>query len=280
MIKVVNSVRADVEGFDVKQAFPNNEIRFLNPFILLHHAKNFHKGGERQEDLGVPPHPHRGFTPVSIILQGSLHHRDSLGNSSVIHEGGVQWTESASGLVHSERPSKELAANGGILELIQLWVNLPAKDKMGKPQYFAWEKSEIPRFQDENKSISIISGRYKDTIGVAESKYYIDLLLVELNNSSNFEFDSALDTYIYMIEGEISINGARVSTHQTAILGEVSNIEILTNKKSKFLVMSGKDNGEVVAAAGPFVMNTMGDAKRSFLEYGEGKFGQLIEKFD
>lgn len=278
-MKIYNAVKAEVEGFDIKQAFPNDEIRFLNPFILLHHGKNYHPGGDKQENLGVPPHPHRGFVPVTIVLKGAIHHRDSLGNSSVIHEGGVQWTESASGLLHSERPSKEIAENGGELEILQLWVNLPAKDKMGEPKYFAWESSEISVYEENNLKVKVISGKYKDVKGVANSKYYIDLLLVEFSGNSTLELDDTLDSYIYVVNGSVEINGQNVNQHQTVVLNKIKNLNIETSSEAKLLIMCGNDNGEFVAAAGSFVMNTVGDSKRAFIDYSQGKFGELKEEF-
>lgn len=277
-MKIYESILADVEGFNVTQAFPNNEIRFLNPFILLHHGKNSHPGGQDQKQLGVPPHPHRGFVPVTIVLKGAIHHRDSLGNSSVIHEGGVQWTESASGLLHSERPSKEIAENGGELEIIQLWVNLPSEHKMGQPAYYAWEKSEIPEILKEDATIKLISGKYEENQGIANSKYYIDLLLVDLNGKSTLNLNSELDSYLYITEGDLKINNKIVKEKQLVVLGKVDEL-IVDSSKCKFLVMSGNDNGEFVAAAGPFVMNTVGDTKRAFIDYSQGKFGTLIEEF-
>jgi redox-sensitive bicupin YhaK (pirin superfamily) len=277
-MKIYESILADVEGFNVTQAFPNNEIRFLNPFILLHHGKNTHPGGQEQKQLGVPPHPHRGFVPVTIVLKGAIHHRDSLGNSSVIHEGGVQWTESASGLLHSERPSKEIAENGGELEIIQLWVNLPSEHKMGTPAYYAWEKSEIPEIVKEDAKVKIISGQFEDIKGVANSKYYIDLLLVELNGKSTLNLNNELDSYLYIIEGNLNLNNEIVNEKHLVVLGNIDQVQI-ESENCKFLVMSGKDNGEFVAAAGPFVMNTVGDTKRAFIDYSQSKFGTLIEDF-
>lgn len=280
-MKVYDAVKADLDGFDVMQAFPNNEIRFLNPFVLLHHGHTYYEGGGRQEEFGVPPHPHRGFVPVTIILKGSLHHRDSLGNSSIISTGGVQWTSSGSGLIHSERPSKELIENGGELELIQLWVNLPAENKMDKPFYKAWESNEIPKVKENDYSISVISGLYGNTKGVAESKFDIDLLLVEINENSNIKLnlDKEKDSYIYIISGNLSINSKSLKKNKIVLLGKVSEIELDVINDTKLLIMSGNDNGENVAAVGPFVMNTIGDAKRSFIDYSNGEFGILKEEF-
>ncbi len=280
-MKVYDAIKVELEGFDVMQAFPSNEIRFLNPFILLHHGHTYYNGGGKQEDFGVPPHPHRGFVPVTIILKGALHHRDSLGNSSVISAGGVQWTSSGKGLIHSERPSKELVKSGGELELIQLWINLPAKYKMIEPEYFAWENSEIPKFNDENIIVSVICGKYKTLNGVAKSIYKLDLLLAEIkeNTTSKLTIDNTKDTYIYVISGNLKINKKQLEKNKLLVLNNYNVLEIETTLDSKILVMSGNDNGENVAAIGPFVMNTIGDAKRSFIDYSNGYFGVLKEEF-
>lgn len=280
-MKIYNAIKADMDSFDIMQAFPNNEIKFLNPFVLLHHGHTYFEGGEKPENLGVPPHPHRGFVPVSIILKGDLHHRDSLGNSSIIKAGGVQWTSSASGLIHSERPSKELAENGGELELIQLWVNLPAEDKMKEPEYLAWEENEIPKYISNGSIVSVISGSYEDKIGVAKSKFDIDLLLVEIQDNEEFELklDINKDSYLYIISGNMKINEQTLTKNKLAVLGKVDSVKINVLNNTKILVMSGNDNGENVAAMGPFVMNSIGEAKRAFIDYSQGAFGQLIEKF-
>ncbi len=280
-MKIYNAVKANMDSFEIMQAFPNNEINFLNPFVLLHHAHNYFEGGEKPENLGVPPHPHRGFVPVSIILKGALHHRDSLGNSSIINAGGVQWTSSGSGLVHSERPTKELSENGGELELIQLWVNLPKEDKMNDPEYLAWEDNEIPKYISNGTKISIISGKYEDKIGVAKSKFDIDLLLVEIKDNEEFELklDENKDTYIYIIAGNLIMNEQTLTKNKLVVLDKVSSVSISVLNNAKLLVMSGNDNGEHVAAMGPFVMNSIGEAKKAFLDYNQGLFGELIEKF-
>jgi redox-sensitive bicupin YhaK (pirin superfamily) len=280
-MRVYDAIKAELDGFDVMQAFPNNDIRFLNPFILLHHGHTYYNGGGNQKDFGVPPHPHRGFVPVTIILKGSLHHRDSLGNSSVISAGGVQWTSSGKGLIHSERPSIELVKNGGELELIQLWLNLPAKDKMIEPEYFAWESDEIPKIIDDKFIISIICGNYKNIKGVASSRYELDLLLIEINknNFTKISLDSSKDTYIYIISGNLTINDTQLSKNKLIVMGKINELDIKVNEDTQLLVMSGNDNGENVAAVGPFVMNTIGDAKRSFIDYANGDFGVLREEF-
>jgi len=131
-------------GIEVRQPLPTKRLDMLDPFLLLHHHKTRIKRGKKQDEVGVGPHPHRGFVPVTFVLEGEVHHRDSLGNDSIVTKHGTQWTESGNGIIHSERPSQAFLDRGGDYEIIQLWVNTPAEMKLNPPVYQAvdFETSE------------------------------------------------------------------------------------------------------------------------------------------
>src|SRR5688500_4123529 len=164
--------QVDMGGMPVRQAFPTNNVEQIDPFLLLHHAdvkvpKHIEPG-----HAGVGPHPHRGFSPVTFIFKGGVHHRDSRGNDSVVYEGGAQWMNAGMGVMHSERPPKDIHDIGGRQEIIQLWINTPAKHKMDQPEYFALPEDAMPKFvtPDGRVSMSVIAGELMGKKGTVPTK--------------------------------------------------------------------------------------------------------------
>ena len=160
--KVVHALRAEtvnMGGIPIKQALPTQKVEHIDPFLLLHHGTFPIDKHQKAIHQGVGPHPHRGFSPVSFVLRGEVHHRDSLGNSSIISEGGIQWVNSGRGIIHSERPSVELASSGKPMEVIQLWINVPSSKKMEAASYHAYQKNELPSLKlGEGAEAKIITG--------------------------------------------------------------------------------------------------------------------------
>ena len=171
------AIEIDMGGFPVKQPMPTQKVNRVDPFLLLHHARTKYYNDRPARIQGIGPHPHRGFSPVTFVIKGEIHHRDSRGNDQIAKEGEVQWMHAGMGIIHSERPSEELAERNGIQEIIQLWINSPADKKMKEPYYKYLSEDEIPIITSEDKKINnkLIAGEYegaKSTIP-AESELLI-----------------------------------------------------------------------------------------------------------
>lgn len=190
--RTIKAKEVNMGGIILDQALPINGIDQIDPFILVHHWKQTLGGGEKEQDLGVGPHPHRGFAPVTFIFEGAVNHRDSRGFNSIIEAGGTQWMNSGMGIVHSERPPKSLAENGGVFEIIQFWVNAPAKNKMDPPSYQPLSKKETPVVLSSDKKIkiSIVAGDLNGTTGPISTYTPMLVLRIDIkkrgqNNNSN-----------------------------------------------------------------------------------------------
>jgi redox-sensitive bicupin YhaK (pirin superfamily) len=230
---------------------------------------------------GVGVHPHRGFETVTIAYHGKVAHNDSAGNSGVIGEGDVQWMTAGSGVLHKEYHEKEFSKKGGPFQMVQLWVNLPAKHKMTSPKYQGIENKSMSKYQIDNKKgvVEIIAGSYKGLNGSATSFTPVNLFNVKLTagTSADFSFKESFNTGLLIIEGEIKINDLKSMEEDNFVLfgheGETFIIEAL--KDSIVLVLSGEPINEPVASYGPFLMNTQAEIQEAFDDYYSGKFGYL-----
>src|SRR5688572_12429624 len=146
----------DMGGMPIRQPFPTQKVEQIDPFLLLHHADIKVPKHLEPDHGGVGPHPHRGFSPVTFIFKGGVHHRDSRGNDSVIYAGGAQWMNAGMGVIHSERPPHDIHEIGGRQEIIQLWVNTPAQHKMDQPAYYPVQATDTPMYKSENQ---LVTGR-------------------------------------------------------------------------------------------------------------------------
>jgi hypothetical protein len=274
----------DMGGLPIRQPFPTNNIDHIGPFILLHHARVKVPTHIPPLQAGVGPHPHRGFSPVSFIFEGGVHHRDSRGNNSVIYAGGTQWTNAGMGLVHSERPPVNIQELGGYQELIQLWVNIPAKNKMDVPSYIPLTAEETPFYQNENKTakLNVIAGELKGVKGPIPTLSSLTAATLFLENTGkiDIDFDLSHDVVIYILEGELKIVGyGNVSQHNAILFEkEGSSISIEALAASKVLVLSGAEIPEKMVAQGPFVMNSETEIMQAYRDYQMGKMGVLIEE--
>src|SRR4051812_21826584 len=157
----------DMGGMPVRQAFPSSKAEQVDPFLLLHHANVKVPSNLPVGKTGVGPHPHRGFSPATFVFKGGVHHRDSRGNNNVVYEGGTQWMNAGMGIIHSERPPQDIFEKGGVQEIIQLWINMPAKNKMDQPSYFPLNTEDTPVYKsaDELVTINIIAGELENIKG-------------------------------------------------------------------------------------------------------------------
>lgn len=282
--EIAQAERIDMGGVLVDQALPIANIDSVDPFLLIHHWKSDFLGGQRQKDVGVGPHPHRGFSPVSIVYKGALHHRDSLGNDSVIEAGGVQWMDAGKGVTHSERPSKEIAEQGGEFEIIQFWVNRPSNQKMEAAKYSPLEESTIPKItlSEGLTHGQIISGHFNGIPGALPEE---GLLVVNFDSkeSSDFEIEipDAYESLIYLLEGTLEINGTRKIANKDIVFFQSTGnkIRVSATSDSRLLLLAGKPIKEKVVSYGPFVMNSTTEILQAISDAQTGKMGILIEEF-
>ena len=272
------------DGFRVHNFIPNIQpmsMERMSPFILLDYASKFYFP-PTNTPRGVGVHPHKGFETVTIAYKGKVAHHDSHGGGGVIGEGDVQWMTASSGILHKEYHEEEWSKQGGDFQMVQLWVNLPKKDKLSDPKYQAIVNADIPRYVLDNRQgeIEVIGGQYKDVKGAASTFSPMNLLNAKLNKGGvvDFTFPTIYNTGFVVIEGSVLVNGAeKVPTDHFVLMandGEQFEVEA-TSDSAVVLVLSGEPIDEPIAARGPFVMNTVGELKQAFLEFYEGKFGEL-----
>lgn len=269
------------DGFKVRSLFSyNNHGKLLNPFLLLDRAGPT-KFKPTNSPGGVGEHPHRGFETVTIVYEGELAHHDSSGKGGEIGPGDVQWMTAAKGILHKEYHSKNFAKNGGVLDMVQLWVNLPAKDKMSKPGYQAITANMIPKVQLANDLgfMRVIAGDYNGTKGAARTFTPVDVWDFHLKTGGAVTVPAVQYRYVGLIvlHGEVILNGKEViKESELAILdkhGEEFTLE--ATKDSIVLYLSGEPINEPVVGYGPFVMNSREEIMQASLDYSHGRFGKM-----
>lgn len=270
------------DGFRVHNFFPSGYEIEMNPFFLMDYGSKI-EFSARKEPRGVGVHPHRGFETVTIAYHGAVAHHDSSGNSGVIYPGDVQWMTAASGILHKEYHEQAYSLTGGPFQMIQLWINLPAKDKMSKPKYQAIKQADMAKFNlpDNGGTIEIIAGNYQGISGNASTFTPIEMYNARLNKGgkASFNFASNFNTGFMVVEGSVKINGAELAEVDSFIHfkneGEEINLEALEN--SVVLILSGKPIDEPIFQYGPFLMNTEAEINQAISDYNQGKFGYLEE---
>jgi hypothetical protein len=284
--KIIPARKVNMGGIYLDQPLPATGIDQVDPFILLHHWNKKMDGGESQKDHGVGPHPHRGFSPVTLIFKGGVHHQDSRGNNSVITEGGTQWMNSGMGIVHSERPTKELSEKGGVFEIIQFWVNAPAKNKMDPPSYQPLLKEETPRFMSEDKKtdIAVVAGEINGIKGPIEtnSPLIVLRLTIEKGGTSTIPLPEHFNALLYQLDGVLLVNGDAETTSKDMIWfkNDGNNISIEGRENTRAIILAGEPIKEEITTYGPFVMNTQTEIMEAMRDYQMGKMGVLIEEFE
>ena len=269
--KIIDPIStSDGAGVKLKRSI-GVEPNYFDPFLMLDEF-----GSENKDDYiaGFPPHPHRGIETVTYMLEGEFEHEDSTGAKGKMSSGDVQWMKTGGGIIHSEMP----AMSEGKLHGFQLWINMPAKLKMNKPEYIYIDATQMKVHKDEEKKIKIIAGKFGNMEGPVKGHnvepIYFD---VELKKDKEFNFNlpSTHNSFIYLINGEIKIGNKthnKISGATLIILanGEILNIKGITN--SKFLLISGKPIGELIARGGPFAMNTKEEILKAVEDYHNGTF--------
>lgn len=269
------------DGFPVRNLFPSNGIESeVSPFLMLDYAGPS-KFEPAKKPRGVGEHPHRGFETVTIAYQGSVGHRDSAGNSGVIYPGDVQWMTAASGVVHEELHEAEFTKNGGIFEMVQLWVNLPKAQKMSKPRYQGITKDQIPVIQlAGGGDARVIAGELLGRIGPAKTFTPVNLFDVILKAGERFELPlpDGHNAAVVLRKGDVTLNGTEQlrGEAQIAPLSEDGDaVTIEAKADTQLLILSGEPIREPVASYGPFVMNTHEELAQAVEDYRAGRMGHL-----
>jgi redox-sensitive bicupin YhaK (pirin superfamily) len=273
------SVRDDIGDLVTRRPLPGRDLDQLDPFLFLnHHGPQVYP--PRNRGLPFGPHPHRGFETVTFILQGELTHKDSGGHESVIHAGGVQWMTAGSGLVHAEISSDAFKARGGPLEILQLWVNLPARLKMTEPRYTGVQADAIPAIAtgDGKGTVHLIAGAWQGARGPVESITGVFMTWVELGAGARVSFDGLArrDVFLYVVRGRIAVGPDEAPEHHLVELSQDGDAVTIEARADAVLLFGHADPiGEPVVAYGPFVMNTREEIQRAIADYQAGKFGPL-----
>ncbi|MDQ6844041.1 MAG: pirin family protein [Bacteroidota bacterium] len=269
------------DGFRVYNYFPNGYAvrERMSPFLMLDFNPDF-DFGPSDHPRGVDVHPHKGFETVTIAYKGSVEHYDSSGNSGVINPGDVQWMTAGSGILHKEFHEKEFSKRGGPFEMIQLWVNLPKKDKLTSPKYQPLVGAEMNKvlLPGDSGMVKVIAGKFNDVRGSASTFTEMNVLDIRLNKGGELatEIPATHNTAILVVDGDIKVNGQHAGTHDFILFkNEGTSINLRANEESVLLLLSGVPINEPIAQYGPFVMNTQQELQETFKEYEAGKFGVL-----
>jgi quercetin 2,3-dioxygenase len=267
------------DGFPVRNLFPSNGIE-MSPFLMLDYAGPLHFEPTTNQ-RGVGEHPHRGFETVTIAYQGSVGHRDSAGNTGVIRPGDVQWMTAASGVVHEELHEEEFTKNGGLFELVQLWVNLPKAQKMSEPRYQAITKAQIPVIELEGGGHArVIAGELLGRVGPAKTFTPVNIFDVILKAGERFELPlpDGHNAAVVLRKGDVLLNGMDHLSGEALIAPlteEGDSVTLEAKADTQLLILSGEPILEPVESYGPFVMNTREEIHQAVEDYRAGRMGRL-----
>ena len=269
------------DGFPVRSVFDYNGLgRELSPFLLLDYAQPY-EFSPSHERRGVAAHPHKGFETVTVAYQGELEHRDSSGGGGKIGPGDVQWMTAGSGIVHEEFHSEEFTRKGGMMQMVQLWVNLRARDKSAPPRYQTLRKAQIPvvSLPDDSGTLRVIAGHFGDQRGPAKTFSPINLwdLNIQEGRSAELPLIDSHTTALLVLGGEIEAGDQqRAGEGDLVLYGRDGNgVALKAIKDSKVLVLSGEPFAEPIVGHGPFVMNSRTEIQQAFEDYQLGRMGEI-----
>ncbi|MFM2225800.1 MAG: hypothetical protein RJA07_2002 [Bacteroidota bacterium] len=271
------------DGFRVHNFFPsgyNMGLKRMSPFVMLDYNSKV-EFPPTDTPRGVGVHPHRGFETVTIAYHGKVAHHDSAGNSGIIGEGDVQWMTAASGVLHKEYHEKEFSKAGGMFQMVQLWVNLPAKDKMSAPKYQELTNSNFGKYKSANGDVmaDVIAGELHGVKGAASTFTPINMYNITMKADANVEFNLPINfnTGILVIEGSVMVNKTTnaAADHFILFKNDGETIELTATENTKLLVLSGEPIDEPIVPYGPFVMNTKEEIMQAYNDFNTGKFGVL-----
>src|SRR5688572_1841348 len=271
--------RDDIADLSTIRPLPGPGVEQIDPFLFLnHHGPQTYP--PRNQGLPFGPHPHRGFETVTFILEGELAHLDSGGGESVIEAGGVQWMTAGRGLVHAEVSPESFKQRGGPLEILQLWVNLPARLKMVEPHYVGVQRDDIPAIavDDGKATVHLVSGTWGDQRGPIDSLTDVHMTFIYMNAGAHITAPVARsrNVFLYVVRGDITVGGEDASAfHLIELENDSDLVDITSVSDAVILFGHAEPLGEPVVAHGPFVMNTREEIRQAMMDYQSGKFGGL-----
>lgn len=282
IIKVHNAIYRPIADLVTYSPLPVADLEQIDPFLFLNHHGPQHY---RANNKGLPfgPHPHRGMETVTFILAGDVLHQDSTGNENVIRAGGVQWMTAGKGLIHAEVSSETFKQQGGPLEILQLWLNLPSHLKMAEPSYYGLQKENIPvlSLSDGIAEASLISGSWEGHTGAFKSVTGIHLSILRLKAGAKLTLQVPVEDNIlfYVINGQLNVNETGVQERQLVeFKNDHSDFLLLAHTESMILFGHAAPLNEPVVAQGPFVMNTEEEIYEAYENYRQGKFGSWFQR--
>ncbi len=255
-------------GVTVHRSIGTPALRNLDPFLLLDH---FGSDNPDEYIAGFPQHPHRGFITFTYMLDGHMEHQDSMGNRGNLQAGGVQWMKAASGVIHSEMPQQ----TDGLMRGFQLWINLPASEKMSAPAYQEFSAAAIPEVAREGVRVRVLAGESCGVRGViddpATDVLYLDIALIARARFS-LPLAATRNAFVYLFEGSARLAGEALSEHQLAVLGAGDTVEIEADAQgARLILVAGRPLGEPVVQYGPFVMNSREEIEQALADYRAGR---------
>lgn len=272
--------RDDIGDLITRRPVPGPAIGHVGAFLFLnHHGPQSYPPNNRGLPFG--PHPHRGFETVTFILEGELAHTDSAGHASIIRAGGIQWMTAGSGIVHAEVSPADFRRDGGPMEILQLWVNLPARLKMTAPRYVGAQAGAIPAATADGATVHLISGAFGGAKGVVDSLTGVFLSWVEIEAGGSVTFDGleGRDVFLYGARGVLHVEATAVPHFHLAELTPGDGVTITATEPALFLFGHAAPIDEPIVAHGPFVMNSEAEISQAFHDYQAGKFGvaEIVE---
>lgn len=265
--RVVPLAVTEGAGVTVHRGIGTPALRNLDPFLMLDH---FGSDDPDEYIAGFPEHPHRGFITFTYMLDGHMEHRDSMGNRGDLKSGGAQWMKAASGVIHSEMPRQ----SEGRMRGFQLWINLPAAEKMSAPAYQEFAAASIPEVTDANAQVRVLVGEHAGQTGAIRDPH-TDVLYLDVQLAPDANFTRALpdthSTFVYLFEGDARLADDTLATHTLAVLGDGDAIAIQAGSEgARFILVAGKPLREPIVQYGPFVMNTREEAEQAMADYRAG----------
>jgi quercetin 2,3-dioxygenase len=268
------------DGFPVKTLFSYQDHgKSVSPFLLLDHAGPM-QFSAADHQRGVGEHPHRGFETVTLVYQGEVAHQDSTGEQGIIGPGDVQWMTAGSGILHEEFHSEAFTRNGGMLEMMQLWVNLPQQDKMVSPRYQTITAGQIPRLEvpDRRGALRLIAGEMAGLTGPACTHTPMLVMdgVIKASGHYPLPLEEGWSAMVVVRTGQLTVNGQPVGAGQTVMLSRAgAGLELVASKDSELLILSGEPIDEPLVGYGPFVMNSEAEIRQAITDFQTGKFGAL-----
>jgi redox-sensitive bicupin YhaK (pirin superfamily) len=269
------------DGFPVRSLFMYDQLgKELSPFLMLDY------GGPTTftpttTPRGVGQHPHRGFETVTIVYEGEVTHRDSTGSGGTIGRGDVQWMTAGAGIIHEEFHSEAFSASGGAFEMVQLWVNLPAKDKMTPAHYQGITDAQIPvaELPDNAGKVRVIAGQFGEAVGPAATYSPINVWDVRLNAGKHVALTAPEGhvTAVVVLHGTVQVNNAQVARDAQMVLLDTTGTDFTleANSDAVLLILTGEPLNEPIAGYGPFVMNTDAEIRQAIVDFNSGEFGTI-----